>query len=611
MFDEAVFVVAVTSVGEVTQQGVDLTDLQRCRPLDDLVEARVDISLDPRRRTLAVAEPAAIVVASDEDLAAAELTCQRERVGDFAECEVAEDPDRVVRADHLVPVGDELTVHLVNVGERTIAVFDDVAVAEVQIGSEPGRHDVTRVPEFWRDYCAARRAVFMMSHSRERNSTRGCSSRSKDLGSTVMAHTTDLAVRRSDALCVGGDVRQWTDGAGAGCWMRPSGVVTFLFSDVEGSTRHWDADADAMSASLRLHDAVVREAIEQREGYVFATGGDSFAAAFARASSAVEAAAALQDSLGQVPWPGPELRVRVGLHLGEAEERDGDYFGPAVNATARVEAAGHGGQTLLTDAVRVAARAAATTDLGIHSLRDLDEPLHLHQLGDMDFPPLRVSADSPPKNTSHARSWLVLHQPGQAPETVDLSTELTIGRNVGLPAAPGHLAMKGDPTVSRLHAVLEPRATGWSVQATSAANGLFVNGTRLAPGSVYLLAPDDEFRLGERTRITFHTVLAESDDRSKTETARSVPDLTPGERRVLLCLCSPVLDGDTFTPPATVSAIASELFVTESAVKQQLGRLYTKFEIDEGTDRRLRLANEALTCGAVRLADLQSQRESQ
>jgi hypothetical protein len=78
---------------------------------------------------------------------------------------------------------------------------------------------------------------------------------------------------------------------------------------------------------------------------------------------------------------------------------------------------------------------------------------------------------------------------------------------------------------------------------------------------------------------------------------------------VLLCLCSPVLDGDVFTPPATVSAIASELSVTESAVKQQLGRLYLKFEVEEGTDRRVRLANEALGCGAVRLADLQSLRD--
>ncbi len=75
---------------------------------------------------------------------------------------------------------------------------------------------------------------------------------------------------------------------------------------------------------------------------------------------------------------------------------------------------------------------------------------------------------------------------------------------------------------------------------------------------------------------------------------------------MLLCLCSPVLDGDAFTPPATVDAIAGQLFVTESAVKQQLGRLYLKFGVHEGAERRVRLANEALLCGAVRRADLQA-----
>lgn len=207
-------------------------------------------------------------------------------------------------------------------------------------------------------------------------------------------------------------------------------------------------------------------------------------------------------------------------------------------------------------------------------------------------------------------SWLVVHQPGHAPLTVELVGELTIGRDVGQSGVDGHLALAGDPTVSRLHAIVANRPTGWCVQATSATNGLFVNGTRLAPGSMHLLASGDELRFGERTTTVFHTVGAGLDDRSLTQTARPRPELTPGERRVLLCLCSPVLDGDTFTPPAPVATIASELCVTESAVKQQLGRLYLKFDVAEGVDRRVRLANEALTCGAVRLSDLQALREA-
>ena len=137
-----------------------------------------------------------------------------------------------------------------------------------------------------------------------------------------------------------------------------SGTVTFLFTEIEGSTRLWAADTDAMAASLRVHDAILRDSIVSNDGYVFTTAGDSFAAAFSRASDAVTAAKAIQTGLADADWPGPTLRVRIGVHVGEAEERNGDYFGPVVNTAARVEAAAHGGQTLLTDAVRATARAA-------------------------------------------------------------------------------------------------------------------------------------------------------------------------------------------------------------------------------------------------------------
>ncbi len=392
----------------------------------------------------------------------------------------------------------------------------------------------------------------------------------------------------------------------------PSGTVTFLFTDVEGSTRLWAADPDGMSASLRVHDDIVRSRIESLDGYVFSTAGDSFAAAFALASKAVEATAELQAALSGTEWPGPELRVRAGLHLGEAEQRGGDYFGPAVNTAARVSAAGHGGQTLLTEVVRVASRVKGTVDLGLHALRDVEESTHIHQLGSGDFPDLgsNAGADVPGARADLPRSWFITMQPGLPRETITLTTELTIGRDVGRPVVDGHLALQGDPTVSRLHAVFIPKPTGWCVQATDAPNGLFVNGTRLAPGAVHLLGPEDLIRLGERTTLLFHTLVTATDDRSSTQTARTIPELTPGERRVLLSLCSPVLSGDTFTPPATVHAIAVGLVVSESAVKQQLGRLYAKFEVDEGPDRRVRLANEALGCGAVRVADLQSLSEA-
>ena len=183
----------------------------------------------------------------------------------------------------------------------------------------------------------------------------------------------------------------------------PSGVVSLLFTDVEGSTRLWAANPDAMSASLRVHDDILRQAVETRGGYVFTTAGDSFAVAFSQASAAVEAAIAAQADLDSAPWPGPALRVRMGLHLGEAEERGGDYFGPVVNACARVEATGHGGQVLLSEAIASVVDRDQLVDLGEHQLRDLPEPVRLFQLGAGDFGALRGTVGArdtlPPRRT--------------------------------------------------------------------------------------------------------------------------------------------------------------------------------------------------------------------
>ena len=122
----------------------------------------------------------------------------------------------------------------------------------------------------------------------------------------------------------------------------PSGVVTFLFTDIEGSTRRWEADADGMRVALAAHDEVLRGAIEAHGGFMFKHTGDGVCAAFASPRSAVDAAVAAQRAL--------ELPVRMGLATGEAELRDGDYFGAVLNRAARVMAAGHGGQILVADA---------------------------------------------------------------------------------------------------------------------------------------------------------------------------------------------------------------------------------------------------------------------
>lgn len=176
----------------------------------------------------------------------------------------------------------------------------------------------------------------------------------------------------------------------------PTGTVTFLFTDVEGSTAMWESDPD-MPQALARHDEILRAVIEDRGGYIFTTAGDSFAAAFSSAPAAVSAARAAQENLADEPWETAEpLRVRMAVHTGTAEERDGDYFGPALNRTARLLAVGHGGQVLLSESAASLVE-EDLTDLGELRLKDLAAPQRVHQLGTTPFPPPR-SLDAQPNN---------------------------------------------------------------------------------------------------------------------------------------------------------------------------------------------------------------------
>ena len=166
----------------------------------------------------------------------------------------------------------------------------------------------------------------------------------------------------------------------------PTGTVTFLFTDIEGSTRLWEEYAESMRVALARHDVLLREAIGQHRGYIFKTGGDAFYAAFATAPDGVAATLAAQQALAVEPWPGGAvIRVRMGLHTGVAELRDGDYFGLPLNRVARMMNAGHGGQTLISlatrDACAQALRNGATLiSLGEFALKDLPQPQVIYQL---------------------------------------------------------------------------------------------------------------------------------------------------------------------------------------------------------------------------------------
>ena len=179
----------------------------------------------------------------------------------------------------------------------------------------------------------------------------------------------------------------------------PSGTVTFLFTDTEGSTGQWEQHPDQMAEALRRHDDVLRMVIESAGGYVFKTVGDAFCAAFERAGAAASAACDAQRALCAETWPEPiTLRVRMALHTGACEERAGDFFGPVVNRTARLMATAHGGQVvasrmtadLLADELP---DGSALCDLGEHRLKDLGRPERVFQLNiagtNTEFPPLR------------------------------------------------------------------------------------------------------------------------------------------------------------------------------------------------------------------------------
>jgi predicted ATPase/class 3 adenylate cyclase len=188
----------------------------------------------------------------------------------------------------------------------------------------------------------------------------------------------------------------------------PTGTITFLFTDIEGSTTLWENHPDAMKPALARHDALLREAIESRGGYVFKTVGDAFYAAFNEPTDALQSALAIQQALLAEKWDAAigAIRVRAALHTGAAEERGGDYFGTSLNRVARLLSAGHGGQVLISSATAelVSGRAPdgiSLLDLGEHRFKGLTRADRVFQLLHPDlpaeFPPI-VSLDFYPNN---------------------------------------------------------------------------------------------------------------------------------------------------------------------------------------------------------------------
>ena len=184
----------------------------------------------------------------------------------------------------------------------------------------------------------------------------------------------------------------------------PVGAVTFLFTDIEGSTQLWERNPKTMREALAAHDRIVTEVVEENQGVVFKTGGDSFCVSFASPYEALEAAIAAQRRLDEGDWTTERpITVRMGLHTGTAQIRNDDYFGPTLNRAARLMAAGHGGQILTSSTtqnllVDELPPGVELTSLGTQYLKDLDRPEVIFQvIADglaTEFPPLGTTEES-------------------------------------------------------------------------------------------------------------------------------------------------------------------------------------------------------------------------
>lgn len=214
---------------------------------------------------------------------------------------------------------------------------------------------------------------------------------------------------------------------------RPTGTVTFLFSDIEGSTTRWDTDPAGMLADLKKHNKILTGAFEKTAGFVFKGTGDGFCVAFQVPDNAVKAAVEAQKRLAEATWTVEGgIRVRMGIHTGSAESLDNDYFGPTLNRVARVMDAAHGGQILVSSTYRLLIADAklgsiALKPLGSIPLKGLARPEEVYQVVDPDlqpdFPPLRApkSGEEPPQHNiaSDERAFL-----GRAREIKELTERL-------------------------------------------------------------------------------------------------------------------------------------------------------------------------------------------
>jgi predicted ATPase/class 3 adenylate cyclase len=275
----------------------------------------------------------------------------------------------------------------------------------------------------------------------------------------------------------------------------PSGRVTFVFTDIEGSTRRWELDPSAMQRAVRQHDALVRREIVRNGGHVFKTIGDAFCAAFTHPPDAVAAILAIQRALALEDFSAVDgIRVRAALHTGTADERDGDYFGPTVNRVARLLSIAHGGQVVLsgvtTDLVLGELPPdSSLQDLGEHRLKDLARPERVHQLVAPDLPaqfaPLN-SLDTLPNNLPVSLTSFV----GRETEIEEIAASLATHRLVTLTGSGGVGKTRTSLQVAA-NLVDTFRDGVWFVELAPLTDGALIASTVAAAAGLTLSSTDD------------------------------------------------------------------------------------------------------------------------
>jgi predicted ATPase/class 3 adenylate cyclase len=349
----------------------------------------------------------------------------------------------------------------------------------------------------------------------------------------------------------------------------PSGTVTFVFTDIEGSTVRWERDRAAMQAAVRRHDEVMRAAIRARNGHVFKTIGDAFCAAFARPQDAVAAMLDAQLALATEDFSAVDgLRVRAAAHVGTADERDGDYFGPAVNRVARLLGIAHGGQVLLSgtaaELVNGALPAQASLRaLGKHRLKDLARAENVYQLEApglaAEFPALR-SLDVLPNNLPAQLTSFV----GREEEIAELTALIGRHRLVTLVGSGG--VGKTRTSLQVAAQLLDASSDGvWFVELAPLTSGDYIPTTIAAAMGIKLSDGEPLPALAAALKAKRALLILDNCEHLVDASARAVAGILQScaEIRILASTRQPlgIAGEQTYRMPSLDSASAVELFV--------------------------------------------------